>query len=478
MNLLFNFAAFKNRKAIITQSGEHFSYDDLIRECDRFQPFFESRDKKLVMILAKNNIETIIGYLAAVQSNNAAMMIDAHLDSEILNNLISTYQPDFIWRPENGDGVFGYQEYELIDYRWEQQPEIHSDIAVLLSTSGSTGSPKLVRLTKQNVIANARSIAAFLHLNETERAITNLPVHYSYGLSVINSHLTVGATILLTDTPIVKREFWDFFKAEGGTSLTGVPYTYEILKRMGFSQMELPSLRYMTQAGGKLSIELVLEYAELSRLKKFDFWVMYGATEATARIAYLDPAYSVSKSGSIGKSIPGGKLWLEDEEGNPVTDPLLEGELIYEGPNVMMGYGYCREDLAKSDKLLGVLKTGDIGYFDNEGFFYITGRKSRFLKILGKRIGLSDIEHHLQCLGFNCYVGGQDELLLIAYHQEELQDVAKVILNNIKKEVFTRFKIPMDLIQVIPMQHIPRTSSGKINYASFGFKLNQKSTFK
>ncbi len=430
------------------------------------------------MILAQNNMETVIGYLAAVQSNHTAMMVDAHLDSDMMDRLISTYKPDFIWRPVRSQGVVKYKDYELIENRWEGQPEIHPELAVLLSTSGSTGSPKLVRLAKKNVTANARSIADYLCLTDTERAITNLPMHYSYGLSVMNSHLTVGATILLTDAPIVKQEFWDFFKAEGGTSLTGVPYTYEILKRIGFSQMELPSLRYMTQAGGKLGKELALEYAELSRLKKFDFWMMYGATEATARIAYLDPAYNLTKAGSIGKAIPGGKLRLCDEEGNSVTEPLAQGELIYEGPNVMMGYGYDREDLAKSDQLNDVLLTGDIGYFDADGFYYITGRKNRFLKILGKRIGLSEIENHLQGLGYHCYLGGQDEMLMIAYHQEESVDVPMATLNNVRKEVFTRFKIPLDLIQVIPVQQIPRNSYGKVDYASIRFQLDPTSSVK
>lgn len=478
MNSLFDFAAFADRMAIITQSGEHFSYHDLSRECDRFQPLLESRDNKLVMILAQNNIETVIGYLAAVQSNNTAMMVDAHLDSEFLDNLIAAYQPDFIWRPETGACIVRYKEYGLVDYHWERQTRLPSDMAVLLSTSGSTGSPKLVRLTKKNVISNAKSIAAYLGLNDTERAITNLPVHYSYGLSVINSHLSVGATILLTDTPIVKKEFWEFFKTEGGTSLTGVPYTYEILKRIGFFKMELPSLRYMTQAGGKLNTEMVLEYAEFARQKKLDFCVMYGATEATARISYLDPKYSISKAGSIGQAIPGGKLWLTDEKGNPVTDPFIQGELIYEGPNVMMGYGYCREDLAKSDELFGVLKTGDMAYCDKDGFFYIAGRKKRFLKILGKRISLAEIENHLQCLRYNCYCGGQDELLLIAYHQEEQSDVPKEVLNHIKKEVFTKFKIPLDLIRVIPINKIPRNSFGKINYTALSIYLNEKSSVK
>lgn len=466
MSYGFDLATFENKIAIVNEFGEHFYYGDLINVCSKLGSFFGAKDKKLVLVLAKNNVESIIGYLTAIQSNHAVMLIDADLDEELLNDLVHNYTPDFIWGPQknNATKIFQYRNYELFKIGSKNKSKLHPALSLLLSTSGSTGSPKQVRLTKDNLASNARSIATYLNLNETEKPITNLPIYYSYGLSIINSHLIVGATILLTDIPVVKKEFWDFFRLGGGTSLTGVPYTYEILKRIGFFKMDLPSLRYMTQAGGKMDPQLILEYAELSQRKNFEFYIMYGATEATARIAYLSPKYNILKPGSIGKAIPNGKMKLIDESGHIITQPNVEGELVYQGPNVMMGYAHCRNDLLKCDELCGVLKTGDIAYFDADGFYYITGRKNNFLKILGKRVSLFEVERHLSSLGFNCFCGGEDDMLFIAYHQEKILDNQEEVLKKIRKEVFFRYKIPLDLINVFRVNNIPRSSSGKFNY--------------
>lgn len=478
MKFVFDLSTFESRIAIVNEYGEHFSYGDLMNVCGKLQPFLSTKDKKLVIILTQNNIETIIGYLAVLQNDHSVMLIDAALDKKLLDHLIKIYLPDFIWGPERGENredraIFKYKNYELLQCDGEKQSKLHPALSVLLPTSGSTGSPKLVKLTKSNIMANARSIAAYLHLNETERPIANLPIHYSYGLSIINSHFMVGATVLLTDAPMVKREFWDFFESAAGTSLAGIPYTYEILKRIGFFNMDLPSLRCITQAGGKLDTHLIVEYARLSREKNFDFYVMYGQTEATARISYLAPQYNLSKAGSIGKAIPDGKMQVMDESGNIITRPKQEGELVYQGPNVMMGYAHCREDLGKNDELSGVLKTGDIAYFDEDGFFYITGRKSRFLKILGKRISLPEIEAYLKLQGYHCLCGGADDMLLIACPQE-YREHQEEIFANIRQEVFIRFKIPLALTRVFPIRNIPRNSSGKINYSEiFSSRLKQ-----
>ncbi|MCR4443014.1 MAG: AMP-binding protein [Peptococcaceae bacterium] len=466
MGFVFNLSAFENNIAVISEEGERYYYGDLNYLCGRMETFFEAKDKQLIMIQAKNNIETLTGYLAAVQSGNAAMLVDANLDQALMNILIEVYQPDYLWGPKKGErgAVYASRNYELVRFDWPGEAKLNPSLCVLLSTSGSTGSPKTVRLTSDNIVANARSIAAYLNLDETERPATNLPFHYSYGLSIINSHLLVGAAVLLTGTPVVKKDFWDFFKREAGTSLAGVPYTYELYKKIGFFKMDLPSLRYMTQAGGKLDTGIILEFARFSREKKFEFYVMYGATEATARISYLPPQYNIEKAGSIGRAIPQGRMRLVDESGGTVTKPYTEGELVYEGPNVMMGYAHSRQDLARGDEMFGVLKTGDVSYFDEDGFFYITGRKSRFLKILGKRVGLSEIEEHLRSKGFDCVCGGKDDLLLIACQQGEADGDRRETVEKIKTEIATRYKIPLDLLDVFMINDVPRNSAGKINY--------------
>ncbi|UJF34783.1 AMP-binding protein [Paenibacillus hexagrammi] len=296
-----------------------------------------------------------------------------------------------------------------------------------------------------------------MELNESERPITTLPMNYVYGLSVINSHLYVGATILLIGHSIIKKDFWDFFKKHQATSISGVPYTYEMLRTLRFFDMELPSLRYFTQAGGKLRAEQVAQYAEYSRKKSIRFFVMYGQTEATARMSYLPPEYNSAKSGSIGVAIPGGKLYLRDVEGRQITAAGVEGALYYEGPNVMLGYASSRHDLANGDEHKGCLNTHDIAYVDEDGFFYIVGRNSRFIKIVGKRVSLDEIEHYLRQQGFDCAAGGYDELLQIAVTNP-------IYKQKIREILIKKFKIDFDNARIFEVDEIKKNSSGKISY--------------
>ena len=293
------------------------------------------------------------------------------IEKELRDNLIKIYQPSYLYIPENKKDEFpDYQcvwegiGYCLLQTQYPKEVPLYQNLALLLTTSGSTGSPKLVRQSYDNIQSNAQSIAQYLELNETERPITTLPMNYTYGLSIINSHLFVGATILLTEYTLMEREFWDFFKQEKATSFGGVPYTYEILKKLRFFKMDLPYLRTMTQAGGKLSPELHREFAKYAQENGKHFVVMYGQTEATARMGYLPWKKAIEKYGSMGIAIPGGKLWLKDIQGNKIIQPDIIGELVYEGKNVTLGYAICKEDLKKEDERYGLLETGDMAKMD------------------------------------------------------------------------------------------------------------------
>lgn len=459
MNDFFNLSNFKDRIAVIDEEKKHYSYDFLRILCEDMETHVGGGEKKLVFLLARNNIEVLIGYLALIRCNHAVKLVDRKIDQSLLTELITVYNPDFIWRPKGGSGpvVYSFGDYEMEQRRCSDSNPPHSDINLLLSTSGSTGSPKLVKLTRANLNANARSIARYLQLDETERPVTMLPFHYSYGLSVINSHLLVGAAIVMTNESVVRREFWDLVKSECVTSLVGVPYTYEMLKKLGFFRMNLPSLRYMTQAGGKLAHEYILEFARFSRQKNFDFYVMYGQTEATARISYLPPENNIVKCKSIGISIPEGELWLIDEDGNVIEETYKEGELVYRGPNVMMGYAENKQDLTIGDELNNILETRDIAYFDEEGYFYISGRKGRFLKVLGNRVNLVELENHLRNMGFDCACGGQDDLIRIA-------NTDSSVSSKIKKIVMEKFGFQPSLIEIFEVKEILKNSSGKILY--------------
>ncbi|HEY6872553.1 MAG TPA: AMP-binding protein [Geobacteraceae bacterium] len=463
---VFDLRQFNDRIALVDDRREGLSYrelDDSVRQLGDLLP---SGEKKLVFILARNNVETIVGYLMALQSGHCAMLLDANLDKAGVDILAQMYKPDFVWGPA-ADKVAGsprYGTYALTSIEGASRMKLHPHLALLLSTSGSTGSRKVVRLSASNLISNARSIVDYLSLGETERPVAHLPVHYSYGLSIINSHLIVGATIFLTETPVVRKEFWDFIRNGGVTSLAGVPYTFEMLKRIGFSKMELPTMRYLTQAGGKMNPETVAEVAKTCRHKNVNFFVMYGATEATARMSYLPAAYAELKPGSIGVAIPGGVIRLLDDSGAAVTEPYQVGELVYVGPNVMMGYAVCRDDLSRGDDYGGVLPTGDLACFDEDGFYYISGRKNRFLKMLGKRFGLTDIEDHFESLGWKCICGGADDRLVVASHRDN-HDRHNLTFKDIKKETCRKFKLPPDLVDVFLIEEIPRSPSGKIRYS-------------
>lgn len=326
--------------------------------------------------------------------------------------------------------------------------EIHPDLSLLLSTSGSTGSAKLVRLTRANLAANASSIAEYLGLTPAERPITSLPMPYSYGLSVINSHLHAGAAIVLSEDGVLRREFWDAVDRYRCTSFAGVPYTYQLLLQAGLLATKGASLKTLTQAGGRLEERLIAQMLKLAGERGWQFFVMYGQTEATARISYVPFERSGEKIGSVGLSVPGGSLALDGET----------GELIYSGPNTMMGYAESRTDLARGDDLQGVLRTGDLARQDADGFFYINGRLKRFLKLFGKRFNLDDVEkvlssHFEGALG--CH--GRDDLLMVAIERCSDPRTAVDLICQL-------FDLPRTAVQVTAVQELPRTANGKLDY--------------
>lgn len=422
------------------------------------------RERSLVFSLCKNQIGSLAGYAAFLTGHIVPVLLNAHLDDELLEYLLNVYQPNYIWLPEdmqdkfNGKCVLKKFGYVLVTY-CAKLHEMDENLALLLTTSGSTGSPKLVRQSYRNIEANASSIAQYLELDDTERPITMLPMNYTYGLSVINSHLYVGATILMTDASYTQRVFWDFFKKERATSIVGVPYTYEVLKKLRFFRMELPSLRYMTQAGGKLLPEIHKEFAEYAKNHNKRFYVMYGQTEATARMSYLPYQHSLEKYGSMGVAIPGGKFHLIDADGSTITKPHVTGELVYEGPNVTLGYAECLEDLKKGDERQGILVTGDMAQVDDDGYYYIVGRKKRFLKIYGNRVNLDECERMIQGKfeGIECACTGEDNHMILYVTTSQKHDEMKKFLSE-------KTRLNSKAFEVRQISEIPKNDAGKKQY--------------
>jgi acyl-coenzyme A synthetase/AMP-(fatty) acid ligase len=429
----------------------------------------------LVFILCGNSIGAVAGHIAFIEHGIVPLLLNANIDRELLDNLLALYCPSYLWipkeRPERMIGQVVLEEYGycLIKTGFGARHDLHDNLGLLLTTSGSTGSPKFVRQSYENIRVNAEQIAEYLELDSSERPVTTLPMNYTYGLSIIHSHLLVGATMLLTDKGLMQREFWDFFKTAEATSFGGVPYTYEMLERLRFRRMELPSLRYMTQAGGKLSPELHKKFAQYAIENNKKFIVMYGQCEATARMGYLPAEDSLRKYGSMGIAIPQGKFTLVDVNGQEITNAGVTGELVYTGPNVTMGYAQTPRELALGDERNGRLETGDMAQRDEEGYYYIVGRKKRFLKVYGNRVNMDELEGLLKCQygDVDCCCAGTDDHVIIFATQEtgkkitgQYEDMADVI----KKFISEKTGLNRTAFQVVTVPEIPKNDAGKIQY--------------
>ena len=421
----------------------------------------------LVFLLAKNSVESIAGYFAFLNKKIVPVMIDSDLNIEAVKNLVEIYRPEFIFLPQNLQENFSYaevlklEEYVLLSTGEKNPFPLNEELALLMTTSGSTGSPKFVRQSYKNILSNTKSIVEYLQLDENSRAITNLPMSYVYGLSIINTHIFCGASIVVTEKTLFQKEFWQLFKEKNVTNFNGVPYTFEMLMRLRFFRMSLPSLKKITQAGGKLDPELHLKFAEYADKNNKKFFVMYGAAEATARMGYLPAEKSLSKIGSMGIAIPGGNFELIDSEGKIIDSEDTVGELIYYGENVSLGYAERGEDLIKGDERQGRLETGDLAKRDSEGFYTIVGRKKRFLKMFGKRVNLQEVEHILR-QNFNLAefaVTGVDDKMSVFVTEE-------ILIDKIAPYLAEKLNLHPSAFNVKYLEEIPKNSSGKVIYSA------------
>ena len=329
----------------------------------------------------------------------------------------------------------------------------HPDLALLLSTSGSTGDPKLVRLSGRNIASNAAAIAEYLAITPADRAVTTLPLFYSYGLSVLNSYLAAGATLILTERSVIEPGFWDLFRAQGATSLALVPHQFDLLDRSGFAAQDLPELRYITQAGGRLAADSVRRFDALGKAAGWDLVLMYGQTEAAPRISYVPPDALPRAADTIGQAIPGGRLRLIDETGAEIPGPGVAGELVYDGPNVMMGYAERRADLSRGAEVTE-LRTGDIAERTGDGLYRIVGRMKRFVKIFGLRLSLDQIEALLRARGIEAQaVAVGDRLVLL--HEDPVAGPAA------REAVADGYALPLSAIQTGHLAETPLLASGK-----------------
>ncbi|MDN4500895.1 AMP-binding protein [Alteromonadaceae bacterium BrNp21-10] len=396
----------------------------------------------LVLLKASNNIPSMVAYLACLQAQLPMILVDKKINDGYQQTLVDTFKVNALI----ADGEVQVLSTSAVN--------IDPQLALLLSTSGSTGSPKQVALSAANLQANAQSICDYLPIESSDVTITTLSPHYSYGLSVINSHLLAGASIVLNEHSVISREFWQTFEQHQVTSFAGVPYTYEMLLRLRFTQKSWPSLRYFTQAGGKLSEDKVSLLAEYAKQHNQQFFVMYGQTEATARMAYN--AHPDKKPASIGKAIPKGELSLLDDNGQTIDDCHQQGELVYRGDNIMLGYANNATELRQFTQS-DTLATGDIALRDEEGDYIICGRIKRMIKLFGVRISLDEVERILVDKGVEVAVIGNDNALQIVLAQPN--DVAAI-----EQLICQKMQLHPSVVEVKLVAELPRTQNNKIDY--------------
>lgn len=441
--------------------GQGWTYCELSEVAQRTAKLLVGKKKALFFLFCRNDAASVIGYLAAMDAGHAVAVLDEELTPEFKKKLIDLYQPEFVLSSvptatvgiEEMEGT--YSQTAIGDpplYVWSSDAErldtIYPELALLLATSSGMGSPKFARLSKSNLASSARAICAALRITGSDKPITSLPMHSSYGLSVINSHLMAGAEIVVTDLGMMTSDFWNVFRERNCTSWAGVPYSYELLKRLDLEQLNVPSLRTLTQAGGKLDAESAVYFHEFMRERGGQFYVMYGQTEATAQICVLPSERLLGKLGSCGQAIDIGALAIESEVGL-TNEPGITGEVFYRGPNVMLGYAASREDLKSGDELHGMLATGDLGHLDGDGYLFLTGRRKRDAKVLGRRLDMDEVEEILRPHGRTAVAPGKDKLIVYCEHGDEQA------FGEYAQQLSSRLQVPVRAFEFRRVETLP-----------------------
>jgi len=404
-SLFNNFYKFSNSTALIDEKYEKITYSTLIRCSDEIKSKLKS--KSVAVLISNNNADFIYGYIAFLKKKNIiSILVDISLSKEFILDVISSYKPNYILCPKSLN--FGLEKlqtvYELLSYKIYETNNIkHKNLNfknfLLISTSGTTRNPKFVRLSENNILDNVNKIIKYLKIKKGNKTITTLPMGYSYGLSILNSHLVAGSTVILNNKTVIDKNFWNVIKKYKVNSFGGVPEFYEYLKRIDFEKCITKSIKYLTQAGGKLEEKTLGYFGKICKKNKVKFYVMYGQAEASPRMTYLKWEKFFSKINSIGKPLKGYKIKLVDKNRKVINKTNTKGEIMFSGRNVSLGYAKNFKDLTKGDENKRTLFTGDLAIKDRENYLYIVGRKNRIIKLFGKRFDLDDIENFFKSKG-------------------------------------------------------------------------------
>lgn len=439
--------SYELEKDFVLGSHQHISFRNLYEICNKLAAKLKSLvgENNQIIILSENSVFQITAYLAILKSGNICVPLNPVIENENLNQILNETNVSYAFISKRYKEKYISYNFTILDDDFIKSAELDAlapaltassefedqRLAEIIFTSGSTGEQKGVLISHKNIIANTRSITEFLRLTTEDTVEVVLPFYYCYGLSLLHTHLKVGGSIVMNNNFIFIGSVLNDINKYKCTGFAGVPSHYQILlrKTRDFKTTRFPSLRYVTQAGGKLHVTFINEFVDA--FPEIDFFVMYGQTEATARLSYLPPEKLKEKNGSIGKGIPGVILRVIDENGDNVA-PGQTGEIIAQGDNIMQGYLNDPEDSAKALKN-GWLYTGDLAQVDEDGYIFIQSRKKEIIKVGGVRISPQEIEEVIVCYPgvIGCSIDSiSDELLGEAVR-------ATIFINEDDKEYFT-----------------------------------------
>ena len=472
MGKIWDFERFADSPALIADTGVTMTYGDLASLADGVETAVgkitgpDAKTKPLTMFVCGNRMGAVSGYAALMNGGFPVMPVSAELPAEKRKELMKAYRPGLLLIPEELRGeypamkeVCGIRDYVLLKTNYSECFATHPQLGLLVTTSGSTGSAKFVRQSWENLRFNAEAIAGYLGISGTDKSITALPLQYTYGLSMLHAGFLRGVATVVTQSGVLDAEFWDLVEAEEVTCFHGVANTYEMLHHIGLFEDSFPSLRTMSQAGGKLSREMQEYYGRFAEEYGKRFIIMYGQSEATAAIAWLPAEDTLRKPGSVGVVIPGGSISLTDGEGKPLTEAHQRGELVYRGPNVAMGYAQRGEDLQLGDEWNGVIRTGDIAEMDEDGYLTITGRLKRFIKLAGHRVSLDEIDSMVMDeLNILCVSAGTDDRLTVFVNDEAEKEPVEALIRG-------RISAARNGLRILTIPAFPRNEGGKILYS-------------
>ena len=427
--------------------------------------------RSLVILAVSEGTNAVLAYLACVLQGLVVLPVPESLGSEQLRLLVDTYQPKYLLAKHSRnlqslEAKFRISkkqllscEFDLYEAEGVAQKLVNSDLRLLLSTSGTTGDPKLVKLSEKNLLENTEAICKSIDIKSSDSVILTLPLNYSFGLSVIHSHIFSGSKIVCVSESIINVEFWRKFEENDVTSLYGVPYQFEMLKKLRIFKRDLSNIRYFAQAGGHLSDSVKRWFLDQCIMTEKSFFIMYGQTECAPRISTFDVTGRPDKFDSVGLPVSCCDVIAGDSKINP-------SEIVVTGANVFSGYASNAFELRKEcEKTDHSHATGDLGYLDDDGFLYICGRLKRFIKVYGHNVNLDHLESRLNDQFNDIAVAGTENKIGIFFTNGSIID--ETIVDYLEEQ----FAFSRQAILVQKITEFPRLSNGKIDYKTLELRV-------